>query len=80
MTDREMKEVRCLSDAKIGEECVVCGMQLPRATTMRLTALGMTAGTKVEILNSKRNGSVIFKVRGTRLAVGRRIAEQIFLA
>jgi ferrous iron transport protein A len=33
--------------------------------------------TPVTLLNKKGSGSVIFKVRGTRLAVGKRISDGI---
>ena len=33
--------------------------------------------TPVTLLNKKGSGSVIFKVRGTRLAVGQRISDGI---
>ena len=34
-------------------------------------------GTPVNILNKKGSGSVIIKVRGTRLALGKRLSEGI---
>ena len=40
-------------------------------------ALGVNEGTPVNILNKKGSGSVIIKVRGTRLALGRRLSEGI---
>ncbi len=43
----------------------------------RLEALGILEGTKLEILNHKKNGSTIIKVRGTRWAMGRKIAGGI---
>ena len=75
-----MEENISLCDAKIGGTYRVLGIELPRATHIRLVALGLTAGTQVTVLNNKRSGSVIFNVRGTRLAVGRRIAERIVVA
>lgn len=74
-----MEEKKNLCMAAIGGVYEVYGMELPRATQMRLTALGLTAGTQVKVLNNKRSGSVIFHVRGTRLAVGRKIAEHIYI-
>ena len=41
----------------------------------RLEALGLTEGTNITILNKKKKGAVIVKVRGTRFAVGEHIAE-----
>lgn len=46
----------------------------------RLEALGLTGKTPLRLLNRKKNGAVIFTVRGTRLAVGRLIAEKIEVA
>ena len=43
----------------------------------RLEALGILEGTKVVVLNRKRNGSTIIKVRGSRWALGNEIAEGI---
>lgn len=74
-----MQENKNLCAAVIGGVYQVCEMQLPRATKMRLTALGLTAGTQIRVLNNKRSGSVIFSVRGTRLAVGKKIAEHIYI-
>ena len=35
--------------------------------------------TPVSVLNKKGSGSVIFKVRGTRLAVGQKISDGILV-
>ena len=45
--------------------------------TRRLEALGVNNMTPVTLFNKKGSGSVIFKVRGTRLAVGKRISDGI---
>lgn len=55
----------------------VADLKLNDVTGRRLEALGLTQGTKIELMNQKGNGAVIFKVRGTRLAVGRQIARAI---
>ena len=75
-----MEESMNLCGAQIGGTYRVVGINLPRAAHRRLAALGLTAGTRVTVLNNKRSGSVIFNVRGTRLAVGRGIAENIRVA
>lgn len=48
-------------------------------TGRRLQSLGLIHGTGIKVINKKRNGAVIFKARGTRLAVGRDIASMIIL-
>ena len=39
--------------------------------------LGMTNLTKVIVLNNKKSGSIIIKVRGTRFALGKEFAKGI---
>lgn len=63
----------------IGNTYTVKELSLEKTTKRRLEALGLTDGTKITILNKKENGSIIFKVRGTRLAIGRQIADSIVL-
>lgn len=43
----------------------------------RLEALGLTEGTQVTILNNAKKGSLILRFRGTRFALGKRIADHI---
>ena len=45
--------------------------------TRRLQALGLNDGTVVTVLNRKKGGALIIRVRGTRLALGRRICQGI---
>lgn len=66
-----------LADGKIGKLYVVNEINLEANLMRRLQMLGLTQGTSVELLNKKRNGSVIFKVRGTRFAIGSEVAEGI---
>ena len=62
---------------EIGGRYVVTGVQVDESITRRLEALGVNEGTPVNILNKKGSGSVIIKVRGTRLALGKRLSEGI---
>jgi ferrous iron transport protein A len=66
-----------LCDGKNNHSYIVQSISLESATQIRLKALGLTDGTNITILNNKRGGSVIFTVRGTRLAVGKQIAKEI---
>lgn len=43
----------------------------------RLEALGLTEGSKITILNNDKKGALTVKFRGTRFAVGKRIASHI---
>lgn len=55
----------------------VIGVAVEEKITRRLEALGVNEQTNVIILNKKGSGSVIIKVRGTRLALGKQISEGI---
>ncbi len=52
-------------------------MKLPLAVEKRLESLGMTRGTQVHVLNNKDGGTLIVKVRGSRLALGKGISKNI---
>ena len=43
----------------------------------RLEMLGMTDQVTLIVLNKKNQGAVIIKVRGTRFAIGKEIADAI---
>lgn len=43
----------------------------------RLEALGLTTGSKITILNNDKKGAVTVRFRGTRFAIGKRIADHI---
>lgn len=68
-----------LCDGKIGNEYKVEDNKLPVNIEKRLEALGMTHGTPVAVLNSKNQGVLIVKVRGTRFALGRSITKNILV-
>lgn len=64
-------------DGNIREQYMVIDLELEENIMRRLEALGINSGTKMELMNRKKNGTVILKVRGTRWAVGRDIAVGI---
>ena len=66
-----------LNEGEIGKNYVVTGVLAEKRVARRLEALGGNQQTPVIILNKKGSGSLIIKVRGTRLALGRQIAEGI---
>ncbi len=66
-----------LNEGEIGRNYVVTGVLAKQQVARRLEALGVNERTPVIVLNKKGSGSLIIKVRGTRLALGRQIAEGI---
>lgn len=62
----------------MGEQFQIVGIQLEQCNlTRRLQALGINEMTVVQKLNAKRGGACMIKVRGTRLAIGKHIAQGI---
>ena len=72
-----MEEAMTLNFAEIGGTYIIDDMRLPQKTEKRLEALGMTHGTKIQVINTKDRGTMIVKVRGTRFAIGRDISANI---
>jgi ferrous iron transport protein A len=72
-----MEEYMTLNLAVIGGVYLIEDMRLPQKTEKRLEALGMTHGTKIQVINTKDRGTMIVKVRGTRFAIGRDISANI---
>ena len=66
-----------LDQAKIGEEYLIHEIAIAGSMKKRLEALGMIQGTAIVVLNRKRNGTLIYKMSGTRYAIGKKIAQKI---
>lgn len=66
-----------LSEGKKACTYIVEDINLKEETKQRLHMLGLTKGTSVHILNRKKSGTMIIKLRGTRFAIGRKIADGI---
>lgn len=68
-----------LKDAVPGRRYRVIKISAPQDTERRLETLGITEDSALFMLNKKRSGTVIIKSRGTRFALGARIAENILI-
>ena len=65
------------SQAQKGRTYLVKKVNLEGNIERRLEMLGMTDQVKLMVLNKKNQGAVIIKVRGTRFAIGKEIADAI---
>lgn len=68
-----------LSEGVPGKTYRVECIRLNEKAGRRLEALGLIHGTRVEVLNKKKRGAMIFRARGTRLAVGKEISMGIYV-
>ena len=64
-------------EGTVRKSYIVTDIQMEENIMRRLEALGINSGTRLQLMNRKKNGTVIIKVRGTRWAVGKDIAEGI---
>ena len=70
-------EVMSLFESETGKNYEIQGLYVEEGITRRLQALGLNDGTVVTVLNRKKNGALIIRVRGTRLAIGRPTSQGI---
>ncbi len=66
-----------LLEGEKGRTYKIKSINLEHIVKRRLEILGMTENVDVFLLNKKKRGAVIIKVRGTRFAVGKEFAEGI---
>ena len=68
-----------LADGKKGGIYTVADIKLEDNEKRRLEILGLNHGAKIEILEAKKSGSMIVKIRGTRYAIGKKFAFGILV-
>mgnify|MGYP001622959736 FL=1 len=56
---------------------IVRSIQLELSLERRLEALGLTEGAPITVLNNDKKGAMTVRFRGTRFALGKRIADHI---
>ena len=66
-----------LYEGNIGATYLVESVHVDDAINRLLEALGVNENTRLLVMNKKKSGTMIIKVRGTRLALGRRITGGI---
>ena len=66
-----------LNEGAKGSRLKVLHMDLPVPTQRRLEVLGMLEGTVISVVNRKKRGAMIIKIRGTRFAIGEQITKNI---
>ncbi len=66
-----------LRNGAIGKSYIVKELNLPKEAERRLEILGMTENTSIDVVNKKKSGSMIIRIRGTRFAIGRGFSEKI---
>jgi ferrous iron transport protein A len=60
-----------------GETVVVTEVKAGRGLQGRLAGMGLTPGVRIKVLNSQASGPMLIDLRGSRVALGRGIAQRI---
>lgn len=68
-----------LAEGNIDKKYVVEQVNLPITLEKRMESLGMTIGSKVTLLQQKRNKTSVILIRGTKFAIGRDVAYNIYV-
>lgn len=66
-----------LKEGKNNETYEVVSINVELHLERRLEALGLTEGSQITILNNDKKGALTAKFRGTRFALGKKIADNI---
>jgi ferrous iron transport protein A len=68
-----------LSELLVNEQATIRSFTIGRSETNRLASWGLTPGALVDMTQNYGRGPLIVMVRGTRVALGRGEAAQIFV-
>ena len=66
-----------LKEGKNNKVYIVERIEIEQNLERRLEALGLTTGSNITILNNDKKGAITVRFRGTRFALGKRIADNI---
>ena len=65
--------------ANSGKLLTVIGINAGRGLQRRLTDMGLTPGVQIRVMNGQYAGPVLIDLRGSRLGLGRGVAQKILV-
>ena len=68
-----------LAMARPGELLRVIGVRAGWGLQRRLADMGLTPGVEIRVINSQMPGPVLIDVRGSRVALGRGVAQKVMV-
>ena len=69
-----------LAMAQPGELVTVIGIRAGWGLLRRLADMGLTPGIPIRVINSQMPGPVLINLRGSRVALGRGVAQKVMVA
>jgi ferrous iron transport protein A len=79
MMDTSNRKSQTLAEIKKGEHAILLSVHLDKGVASRLTSLGFTPGVGMEMTQNYGHGPIVVTLRGTRVALGRQEARNIFV-
>jgi ferrous iron transport protein A len=68
-----------LAMARPGELVTLIGVRAGWGLQRRLADMGLTPGVQIRVMNSQTPGPVLIDLRGSRVALGRGVAQKILV-
>ncbi len=68
-----------LAMLKSGEKARVKAIRGGRGFVSRISAMGLTPGTEIQVITSQGHGPMVVKVRENRLALGHGMAHRVMV-
>ncbi|GKX31039.1 hypothetical protein SH1V18_35190 [Vallitalea longa] len=68
-----------LDEGKNKEIFIVDDIKQNKKMKKRLQDMGLTKGTSIKILSNNTGGSFILNIRGSRVVIGKTVAEKIYV-
>lgn len=68
-----------LAMARAGEVVTVVGIRGGWGLQRRLADMGLTPGVRIRLINSQMAGPVLIELRGSRLGLGRGVAQKVMV-
>lgn len=77
MTANTQQELRKLSKVTSGQQVELVRVESGQAMQSRLAAMGLVPGTCFKVIRNDSRGPCVLGLKGTRLVLGRGMAERI---
>ena len=68
-----------LAMVRPGELVTVIGVRAGWGLQRRLADMGLTPGVQIRVINSQMSGPVLIDLRGSRVALGRGVAQKVMV-
>jgi len=68
-----------LAMVRPGELVTVIGVRAGRGLLRKLADMGLTPGIQMRVINSQMSGPVLIDLRGSRVALGRGVAQKVMV-